>query len=75
MQRDLEDENAKHHDIIQGSFAYTYINLSYKNIMGKRWVSTFCEHAEFVVKTDDDMFIDLYEVLSWLGVTRTTPIT
>ena len=38
----------------------TYRNLSYKNVFGKLWVSNFCEQADFVVKTDDDMFIDLY---------------
>ena len=58
----MEEENENYHDLVQGGFEDTYINLSYKNIMGKLWVSTFCEHAEFVVKTDDDMFIDLYEV-------------
>ena len=32
--------------------------------MGNLWAAKFCEQAEFVVKTDDDMhmFIDLYEV-------------
>ena len=30
--------------------------------MGNLWAAEFCEQAEFVVKTDDDMFIDLYEV-------------
>ena len=40
----------------------TYHNLSYKEIMGNLWISEFCEQAEFVVKTDDDQFIDLYEV-------------
>ena len=30
--------------------------------MGNLWVSKFCEQAEFVVKTDDDQFVDLYEV-------------
>ena len=30
--------------------------------MGNVWVSEFCEQAEFVVKADDDQFIDLYEV-------------
>ena len=43
-----------------GDFLDTYHNLSYKSIMGKLWVSEFCEQADFVVKTDDDMFIDLY---------------
>ena len=30
--------------------------------MGNLWVSQFCEQAEFVIKTDDDMFVDLYAV-------------
>ena len=43
-----------------GDFLDTYRNLSYKNVFGKLWVSNFCEQADFVVKTDDDMFVDLY---------------
>ena len=62
MQENIAKENEEHHDIVQGDFLDTYRNLSYKNIMGKLWVSQFCEQAEFVVKTDDDQFIDLYEV-------------
>ena len=58
----LEEENKKHGDIVQGDFLDTYHNLSYKAIMGNLWVSEFCDQAEFVVKTDDDVFIDLYEV-------------
>eukprot|EP00092_Neocalanus_flemingeri_P033683 GFUD01036616.1.p1 GENE.GFUD01036616.1~~GFUD01036616.1.p1 ORF type:complete len:397 (+),score=103.23 GFUD01036616.1:92-1282(+) len=63
-QDSLEKENEKHHDLVQGMFSDTYANLSYKNIMGKLWVSNFCEKAEFVLKTDDDMFVDLYEVFA-----------
>ena len=58
----LQEENEKHRDIVQGDFLDTYHNLSYKAIMGHLWVSEFCDQAEFVVKTDDDVFIDLYEV-------------
>ena len=29
-------------------------------MFGKLWVSTFCSQAEFVVKADDDMYIDLF---------------
>ena len=46
--------------MVLGDFLDTYHNLSYKNVFGKLWVSEFCEQADFVVKTDDDMFIDLY---------------
>ena len=64
IQENLEAENAEHNDLVQGSFKDTYDHLSYKNIMGKLWVSVFCEQAEFVVKTDGDMFVDLYEVFA-----------
>ena len=62
LQKSIEDENQKFGDIIQGDFVDSYHNLSYKAIMGNLWAAEFCEQAEFVVKTDDDMFIDLYEV-------------
>ena len=64
VQKQLEAENTAHKDLVQGQFSDTYANLSYKNIMGKLWVSEYCEQAEFVVKTDDDMYVDLYEVYS-----------
>jgi len=48
-----------------GGFTDSYHNLSYKSVFGKLWVGTFCEQAEFVVKTDDDMFIDLYETYAF----------
>ena len=61
-QKQLEEESSKYGDIIQGDFLDTYHNLSYKAVMGNLWVAEFCSQAEFVVKTDDDMYVDLYEV-------------
>ena len=61
-QRRLEEENSKHGDLVQGDFLDTYHNLSYKATMGNLWVAEFCSQAQFVVKTDDDMYVDLYEV-------------
>ena len=58
----IKQESTQHQDIVQGGFLDTYHNLSYKAILGNLWVSEFCNQAEFVVKTDDDMFVDLYEV-------------
>ena len=62
LQKQINKESEKHGDIIQGDFLDTYHNLSFKEVMGNLWVSEFCEQAEFVVKTDDDQFVDLYEV-------------
>ena len=72
MQKILEEENGIHNDLVQGDFLDTYHNLSYKAVMGYMWVAEFCSQADFVVKTDDDLFVDLYEVnisftLQWIG--------
>ena len=32
-------------------------NLTYKNLMGKLWVASFCSQAELIVKTDDDAWV------------------
>jgi len=60
-QENLLDEAMLHQDIVQGDFHDTYRNLSYKTVFGKLWVARFCEQAEFMVKTDDDWILDLYE--------------
>ena len=62
IQRSLEEESQEYGDLVQGDFLDNYYNLSYKGIMGNLWVAEFCSQAEFLVKTDDDMFVDMYEV-------------
>ena len=62
VQRSLENESRRHGDLVQGDFVDSYHNLSYKGIMGNLWVAEFCEQADFVVKTDDDLYYDLFEV-------------
>ena len=62
IQRSLEEESQEYGDLVQGDFLDNYYNLSYKAIMGNLWVAEFCSQAEFLVKTDDDMFVDMYEV-------------
>ena len=62
IQRSLEEESQEYGDLVQGDFLDNYYNLSYKAIMGNLWVAEFCSQAQFVVKTDDDMYVDLYEV-------------
>lgn len=56
-------ENDLHHDIIQEEFVDSYLNLTYKTIMGFKWAASKCAHAHFVMKTDDDMFVNLPNVL------------
>ncbi|XP_053374373.1 beta-1,3-galactosyltransferase 1-like [Mercenaria mercenaria] len=56
-------ENSVYHDIIKEDFVDTYMNLTFKTIMGFKWVATKCMRASYVMKTDDDMFVNIRNVL------------
>lgn len=61
-----------HNDILQEDFVDTYLNLTIKSIMGLKWVSRFCPKATFVMKTDDDMLINIDRLLAYLQRASTT---
>ena len=50
VQESIARENDEHQDIVQGDFLDTYRNLSYKNIMGKLWVSQFCQQVFLLMR-------------------------
>ena len=55
LQEEIERENSAYHDIVQGDFVDTYHNLSYKSIMGKFWVSEFCEQVGLRSESQGDL--------------------
>ena len=57
-QEQLTAEARERGDIVQGSFIDSYRNLTYKNVMGLLWTTTFCPQVGLVAKTDDDMWLD-----------------
>ena len=40
-------------------FQDSYYNLTLKTVMGLKWVKDHCSQARFVMKTDDDIFVNL----------------
>ena len=54
----LYREQQTHNDILQGNFVDSYRNLTIKTIMGYNWFRKQCPQAKFLMKTDDDMFIN-----------------
>ncbi|XP_022087477.1 beta-1,3-galactosyltransferase 1-like [Acanthaster planci] len=74
LQRQLEEESRKHHDVLQEDFQDAYRNMTLKTIMGMKWASTHCPQASYVMKTDDDMYIS-YDNLIKLLTNATTPST
>ncbi|CAL8121808.1 unnamed protein product [Orchesella dallaii] len=59
----LDHEHLIHGDIITGSFVDAYKNLTYKHLMGYKWILEHCQNADFVLKTDDDMFVDILQFI------------
>ena len=60
-------ENEQHGDIVQGTFLDTYHNLTYKAILGLRWVTENCGQAKFVLKVDDDVVVNTPRLLTLLA--------
>ena len=69
-QRVMQKINAEmiaHDDLLLGTFNDTYRNLTLKGIMGLRWTKQFCPEVDFVVKVDDDIFVNLVQLQTFLS--------
>ena len=62
----LEEEQQKYNDIVQFNFKDTYSNITTKALAGLKFVLDYCSHVEYVVKVDDDVFINVPYLLSLL---------
>ncbi|XP_060810064.1 lactosylceramide 1,3-N-acetyl-beta-D-glucosaminyltransferase-like, partial [Amyelois transitella] len=63
----LTEEIKLYGDIVQGNFIDAYKNLTYKYVMGLKWVTHHCPKAKYVLKTDDDIVVNIKEVWNYLG--------
>ena len=63
----IESEQKMHNDLIQGNFVEAYKNLTYKHIMGLKWVSEQCRKAKYVIKMDDDIVFDPFYIQNYLS--------
>ncbi|XP_046561346.1 beta-1,3-galactosyltransferase 5-like [Haliotis rubra] len=67
-------ESRMYGDIVHVSVKDNYYNLTYKVLMGIRWVYEFCRHVEFVAKVDEDTFPDVpvfLDILTSVNMTNT----
>jgi len=61
---ELEKEAEMYNDILQEDFIDSYANLTIKSLMMLKWFNKTCDlgskkRVEYLMKTDDDMFINL----------------
>lgn len=59
LQEKINSEALKYKDIVQENFIDSYRNLSLKTVALMRWVSIYCADSAFVLKADDDMYINI----------------
>ncbi|XP_049691227.1 beta-1,3-galactosyltransferase 5 [Accipiter gentilis] len=60
QQADIAAESRQFKDIIQKNFTDTYYNLTLKTMMGMEWIHRFCYQSSFVMKTDTDVFVNVF---------------
>jgi len=66
-------ESEQYGDIVQEEFLDTYHNLTYKGIAALKWISIYCSQATFVLKTDDDIFVNTFTLLKYLTKLNAKP--
>lgn len=67
------EESRTYGDILQEDFTDSYMNLTLKSVMALKWTSTHCQQAQYLLKTDDDIFVNVPTLLTYLqeaGKTR-----
>lgn len=63
----LRKEQHMYNDVIRGRFLDSYSNLTLKTISTLEWVNTYCSRVKYLLKTDDDMFINVPRLLAFVN--------
>lgn len=65
-ENDLARESVAQGDILQAAFRDSYRNLTLKTLSGLSWADKHCPMARYILKTDDDVFVNVPELVSEL---------
>ncbi|KRJ97805.1 beta-1,3-galactosyltransferase 5 isoform X2 [Drosophila yakuba] len=66
----IDQENFMYQDLIRGHFIDSYNNLTLKTISLLEWADLHCPKAKFLLKTDDDMFINVPKLLTLMDTLK-----
>jgi len=68
LEKQIKSEHIQFNDILQGNFFDSYLNLTYKTIMGIRYLADHCLNGSyFIAKIDDDVMVNTRKLVSDLG--------
>ncbi|XP_018576170.1 beta-1,3-galactosyltransferase 5 [Anoplophora glabripennis] len=66
IEKTLQQENYAHNDLLRGNFLDSYKNLTYKHLMGLKYVIYHCSQAKYILKVDDDVCVNLPTLKNFL---------
>ncbi|XP_041452234.1 beta-1,3-galactosyltransferase 5-like [Drosophila obscura] len=72
LNESINQENYIYGDMIRGNFIDSYFNLTLKTISMLEWTDTHCPWVKYILKTDDDMFINVPRLLDFIDGKKDT---
>ena len=66
IKKSLLAENKQFRDIVVGNFRDSYRNLTRKILLGLKWMSAYCGEADYILKADEDIFVNIPRLLDTL---------
>ncbi|XP_043913878.1 beta-1,3-galactosyltransferase 9 [Protopterus annectens] len=72
-QSEIEEEFQIYGDIIQGKFLDSFDNKIRKIVMTMEWTVTFCSKARFILKTEEDVFVNYVSLVDYLLILKRNP--
>lgn len=66
LQEMLDHEAELHKDLLQWDYRDTFFNLTLKEVLFLEWFSQHCPHARFILKGDDDVFVNTLRIIGFL---------
>ena len=72
LQKVLVEEMALYRDVVQENIKESYQTLTEKSIALLRWASSNCPKVTYALKTDDDMFINIQNLVNVLRKRKPT---
>ena len=67
LRQQLDLEFRLHEDLLQEDFIDSYFNMTVKAVISLKWISSRCRYSRFVLKTDDDAFVNMFSLLEILS--------
>lgn len=62
----LGHEAELHGDLLQWDYRDTFFNLTLKEVLFLEWFSTHCPQAQYILKGDDDVFVNTLRIIDFL---------